>query len=113
MTPNVTFTISRSGLNTTGYLRPAYPEGLEHGEAGSSTLKYSHVLIVDNAIDIRDGYSYGSIGAGQDTIHIPNSSDPLKVAYLVIFVELAGISYAPPKRVYLQRQNVPTGSANL
>ncbi len=106
-TPNVVVGIYRSNhlppdpldvANVAGYLQPAYERG--RGEQAT----FTHVLLLDVAVDIRDGYSRGSYGDA-DRIVLPSSGGAL---YLVRFVERLGRDSAfDHKRVFLDRQ-LPT-----
>ena len=78
------------------------------GEGFGGGLLFTHVLTVARDVDIRDGGRLDSQGLQgvQDSIYVPNQSG---TKFTVLWVERLG-NY---KRVYLQRQSVPPGSANI
>lgn len=90
------------------HLKAIYPQGLERGEGDSDTLKFTHCILFDQSIDIRDAYNAGTIGSTYDTLYIP---DDTQTAWTVIFVEWVDLGYAwQHKRAYIVRQlpNYPT-----
>ena len=120
-TPNTTCDIYRAGRTPPANpniqsvpctLVGIYPQGLERSEGDSDSLKYTHKLFVHASVDIRDDYSLGVIGGGQDTVYI---ADKTGTAYTVIFVEFVDLGMPwQHKRVYLARKavNWPVASAN-
>jgi hypothetical protein len=89
-----------------------------HGRFGSASwLKWTHVLLVDSTVDIRDAYN-----SQLDPIRNNNLADTVvltgtegnNTAYYVVFVEeIARGTSAAHLRVYLDRflpQNWPTNS---
>jgi hypothetical protein len=83
-------------------------------EAGDRTtlpmqLVWTHVLLVETSVDIRDGYT-GSLGfIGQDTVYIPDQNG---TAFRVVFIErLNRGQTGDHKRVFLDRQ-APTWPTN-
>jgi hypothetical protein len=88
------------------YLKALYPQGLERGEGDPTNLKFTHSILVDTTVDIRDAYSLQQIGNTYDTIYIPDKNG---TAWIVVFVEMVdlGIAAFQHKRVFLTR-NLPT-----
>jgi hypothetical protein len=83
------------------YLLGNYYAGLEHGEGDSTTLKYSHTMLVDVSTDVRDGYVTGVINSVYDTAYVP---DKTGVGYNVVFVERKRVATGDFKKVYLARK---------
>jgi hypothetical protein len=82
-----------------------YRRGLEAGEGNSAAQRFTHIALVLLGADVRDDYNLGTVGAGADTVFIPDrNGTPFKV----IFVErrLRGTEH-DHKRVYLARQTPP------
>src|SRR5262245_45511798 len=112
--PNITCDIYRLG-NTppaasdvaavTGYLRPDWRGGQEHGDRSGvlDPIVWTHVMLVASRVDIRDAYAGAMSRAEQDTIYIPDKNGtPFKVT----FVERVDRKEATEhKRVYLDRQS--------
>jgi hypothetical protein len=68
----------------------------------SGTLTWTHLLLVDITVDIRDAYTGNSTLSPQDTVYIPDSTG---TAYNVIFVEVIdAVAANAYKRCYLDRQ---------
>jgi hypothetical protein len=91
-------------------LQPDYVRG--RGAAGADPSKsWTHVLIVDLASDVRDGWSAGvplQPGA-YDRVYVPDRSG---TPFSVVFVERVGRGTAQDcKRVYLRREQ-PTYPTN-
>lgn len=107
--PNTTLDIYRNAndppaapdvAGVSGLLRPAYHAGSEASERTGGTA-WTHVLLVDSSIDIRDGYVNGTPLAGAfDKVYVPDRNG---TPFRVIFVELIRLKLAEHKRVYLQR----------
>jgi hypothetical protein len=88
-----------------------YMIGLERGEGDSDALKYTHRLLVDSPVDIRDDYSAGNIGGNQDTIYVPDQSG---TAFSVIFTEIVDLGMPwQHKRIYLVRSLPSYPTSNL
>jgi len=64
----------------------------------AGTLTWTHVMLVDVTVDIRDAYVGASTLSPQDAVYIP---DHTGTGYNVIFIEIVDNAY---KRVYLDRQ---------
>jgi hypothetical protein len=117
---NVSFAIYRGGAfppadpaatGVSGYLDGAYDAGLEHSEQ-TAGLRYTHLLIVDLAVDLRDDFfEFGAIGQA-DRIYLPDAAG---TPFDVVFVERLFRGTGPDvKRAYLQRrQPASWPSANL
>jgi hypothetical protein len=83
------------------HLRAAYGKGLEEGEGDPLNLRFTHLLFVDLAADVRDAYDAGRVGATADTVYTPDSTG---TALRVVFVERRGRgSPGDHKKVYLSR----------
>ena len=115
--PNTTCDIFRAGHSPLGdppdvlqapcILKGIYVQGLERGEGDSTSLKYTHIILVDWTVDIRDDYSLQTIGTHYDTVYIPDKTTG--TIWNVVFVEMVdiGLQAYQHKRVYLTRQ-IPT-----
>jgi hypothetical protein len=84
MPPNVTFVVLRTGFAPSaarpGFLDSAY----EAGATGVAGLRYTHVLLADPSVDLRDGFNdFGTPGAG-DQVAVPDASG---TAWDVVFVD--------------------------
>jgi hypothetical protein len=92
------------------FLRPDFVGGQEGGERGEVNLTWTHVALVDAALDIRDRYAGGStVGAVQDIVYVPDENG---TPFYVIFIELIHRGSADAvKRVYLDRR-APTWPTN-
>ncbi len=113
MPPNITCDIYRFGTAppaapavaaVAGYLRPDWRAGQEQGDrtGALAQLVWTHVLLVDASVDIRDAYTGGMGRTEQDTVYIPDQNG---TAYKVTFIERVGSKEAQDhKRVYLDRQ---------
>jgi hypothetical protein len=86
-----------------------YWAGLKHGDDSDPVaFKYTHVILVDLSVDVRDAYVFGIVTGTPDTVIIPgNNPGPSSTKYVVKFVERInrGLS-GDCKRVYLERVNV-------
>lgn len=90
------------------FLRPAFREGQEAGEANQAN-HYTHVMSVALSVDVRDG----NASAGTGSYSVNNFADVLCVPdkdgtqFVVYFVERVGRGTASDhKRVYLARSAV-------
>ena len=95
------------------FLKPAYYQGLEHGEGDGASLHYDHILFVDASVDVRDSYSLGLIVGMNafDTVYVP---DHTGTKFNVIFVERRNRGLpGDHKRVYLQRGTPAWPTTNL
>jgi hypothetical protein len=110
MGSNTTCDVFRVNNNTTTpnvagvsvYLVPRFSAGGTH--AFQSALEYSHVLYCDATIDIRDGYSGGTIGLTADNVWVPSYNAGKGTKFTVVFVERIGRGTGVDhKRVYVQR----------
>lgn len=82
---------------------------LDQGEAAVASLRFTHLMLVDTATDIRDDWNAGSVGANQDSVYIPNKNGTQLV---VVFVERVNKNaLSDHKRVYLLRK-LPTWPTN-
>lgn len=110
--PNTTCDIYRAGsappaapsvAGVPCHLTSAFARGLETGEGDArATYRFSHILLVDVSVDIRDDFDTGTIGANFDTVYIPDKNG---TAFRVRFVErrLRGTD-KDHKKVYLARE---------
>ena len=111
--PNTTCDIYRAGVMppmsppsvaaVPCFLKCDWRGGQEAGDRTSSdACAWTHIMLVDAGVDIRDGYIGNEAQAMQDTIYIP---DQHGTRFLVIFVER--VQHGAPhehKRVFLDRQ---------
>jgi hypothetical protein len=116
-TPNTTCDIYRAGSTPPAtpdvpavpcFLQPNWRGGQEAGDYSNKFMIWTHVLLVETKMDVRDSY-VGQAGAvAQDTLYVP---DQTGTGFNVVFVERIqrGTPY-DHKRVYLDRMtpNWPT-----
>lgn len=121
---NVTFTISRPpgsppgpgvpGEDTlVGHLQSAFAEGLTSTPtpAVGAPITWTHLLLVEPNVDLRDGYLGGRALQTIDTVHVP---DNLGTPFRVVFVERLAIGTPHEhKRAYLDRQTPPWPTNHL
>ena len=70
---------------------------------------WTHVLLVDRAVDVRDAYRGGQVFLEQDSVYVPDKDG---TKFRVSFVERVGVGTAQEhKRVFLDRQ-LPTWPTN-
>jgi hypothetical protein len=91
---NTTFDLYRAGgvpptaptvAGLAGYFEVAMPQGLAAGRHVDSWQRFTHRLLVDRAVDIRDLFDGNSLAAGNpDSVFVP---DRTGVRYRVVFVE--------------------------
>src|SRR5437870_11149395 len=91
---NVTLDIYRSGnappaapdvSAVKGGLIPQYAEARTHVTTVTAgvTDRWTHTLLLDVTVDIRDGYSFSNIGTGFDTVYIPDKNGtPFRVRFV-------------------------------
>jgi hypothetical protein len=89
-----------------------YHNRMERGESMATEMRWTHVLLVEADIDIRDNLadSYGTGLAGSDTVYVPDKDGALSL--LVTFVERVRTPH-DHKRVYLDRRNPTWPTSNL
>lgn len=86
------------------HLRPDFAQGREAGE-GASDVAWTHVLLVETAVDVRDGWQATGIFLGHDLVWVPDKNG---TKFLVAFVERVGRGTPQDhKRVYLKRDTAP------
>lgn len=74
----------------------------------AGTLTWTHLLLVDASVDIRDAYVGNSTLSTQDTVYIPDGTG---TPYLVVFIEIVNVGAADAyQRCYLDRQTPSWGS---
>jgi hypothetical protein len=105
---------SPSAVGVPCYLAADYERRMETGESMGSGYRYTHVLLVDVAVDVRDSFSlYTPGGASQlpDQVYVPNKATGTK--FQVTFVERhnRGNPSFDHKRVFLDR-GAPTWPTN-
>ena len=85
------------------FLRPDFAAGQERGDRNVADLTWTHVALVDAALDIRDRYAGGStVGVVQDIVYVPDKNG---TPFYVLFIELLGKGTPNVvKRVYLDRR---------
>jgi hypothetical protein len=119
--PNNTCDIYRAGVapptapsiaGVPCYLKPDWVAGQEHGDRPTSNvLVWTHIMYVDNTVDIRDMYIGVENVAAKDSVWIPTKND---TRFNVVFVELVNKGMpSVHKRVYLDRQQPPWPTNNL
>jgi hypothetical protein len=81
--------------------------GQEAGDRQNDTLTWTHIMLIDGSVDIRDGYIGKSTFVEQDTVFVP---DQTGTQFTVIFVEHVG---SGSKRVYLDRRAPTWPTDNL
>lgn len=119
-TANTTGDIYRSGVGPPAapsvagvacHLDANFARGLEVGESTAVANRFTHVILVDATVDVRDDYNLGAVGVNLDSVYIPDKNG---TAFKVIFVErkLKGTAQ-DHKKVYLLRQTVTWPSNNL
>jgi hypothetical protein len=118
--PNTTCDIYRNGTmppaapavaGAACYLQPDWRAGQDQGDRAGlpGTLAWTHVLLVDTTVDIRDSYTGALSAATQDTVYIPDQNG---TPFRVTFIERLHRNQAQDhKRVYLDRQG-PTWPTN-
>jgi hypothetical protein len=97
------------------HLQGDFTRRMETGEKEVPSLRYTHVLLVDVSVDVRDGFTtwppQGQPGpaTNYDQVFVPNQNGTL---FKVVFVERCGRGTAADhKRVYLDR-GAPTWPSN-
>ena len=92
------------------YLNADYERRMETGESMAASYRYTHVMLVDVAVDVRDGMSFYAGGIGNDTLYVP---DKTGTKFQVQFVERhnRGNAVFDHKRVFLDRA-APTWPTN-
>jgi hypothetical protein len=91
------------------HLTPDWRRGQEAGERGTAALTWTHVMLIDATVDIRDMYVSQSAAVAQDTVYVPDQNG---TPFNVVFIEL--VQRGTPnvhKRVYLDRHG-PTWPTN-
>ena len=118
--PNTTCDIYRNGNNPPAapnvaavacHLRPDWRAGQEHGDRATLPVGFcwTHVLLVDVSVDIRDAYAGALAFMQQDSIYVPDKNG---TGFKVVFVERVFRGQTQDhKRVYLDRA-VPTWPTN-
>jgi hypothetical protein len=117
LSPNTTCDIYQTGVAPPAdpsvaavpcHLQPDWRGGQERGDRAADALTWTHVMLVDVSVDIRDAYTGHSAHTYQDTVYIPDKDG---TAFIVVFIERVqrGGAY-DHKRVYLDRSspNWPT-----
>ena len=93
MLPNATCDIYRTGTSPPArpavagvpcFLRADWRGGNRDGPRQVNTLAWTHFMLVDVSVDIRDAYTGHMTSTAQDTIYVP---DQTGTAFNVIFVE--------------------------
>ncbi len=119
VSPNTTCDVYRNGnappaapdvADVSGHLRPAFREGMSVNEYDMATpIAYTHVLLIDAAVDVRDAYVGQRGHVQQDTVYIPDQDG---TPFVVMFVERVNRGLASEhKRLYLDR-GLPTWPTN-
>jgi hypothetical protein len=112
LVPNTTCDIYRSGNSPPAapnvaavacHLRADWGGGQDQGDRASLPvdLTWTHILLIDVAIDIRDGYAGGLSFMEQDSVYVPNQNG---TKFKVVFVERVFRGQTQDhKRAYLDR----------
>lgn len=90
------------GAGVPGLLLPDWRRGQEAGGRSTPWLTWTHVMLVDANVDIRDLYLGVAATSLNDRVYVPDQSG---TPFNVVFVEL--VQRGTPnehKRVYLDRQ---------
>jgi len=92
------------------FLKADWVGGQEHGEGRSTINNYTHVLLMDVSVDVRDNWS-PSGAAATNKLYIPDKNG---TPFTIIFVErvLRGTPQ-DHKRVHVQRQGPTWPTSNL
>jgi hypothetical protein len=108
---NTTCDIYRTGVVPPGapalagvscYLRAAFAERNEVGEGRAVEFRYTHVMLVDREVDVRDDQDGNSAGSLWDTVWIPDQNG---TRFEVRYVERIGRSTPlDHRKVYLDRK---------
>lgn len=108
--PNVRVAIYRAAApppadavadNVPGYLESAYDEGLEATES-SPQFRYTHRLLLDGSVDIRDDFQEFDRHGPRDLVYLPDAAG---TAFEVVYVERPFRGHVHDvKRVYLNRR---------
>lgn len=70
------------------------------GERRVNALAWTHFMLLDASVDIRDGYTGACTFSAQDTVYVPNATG---TPFTVIFVELRDRGPGQYKCAYLDR----------
>jgi hypothetical protein len=122
LVPNTTCDIYRAGVtppaapaagNIRCHFRPAPAPAAAKLETPVGTILYTHVLLVEAAVDIRDPYvGAGGSGSPEDGVYVPAGAASPR--YQVVFVDRVGRGGPNDhKRVFLERQAPAWPSDNL
>jgi hypothetical protein len=109
--PNVTFVVLRTGFAPSaaqpGFLDSAY----EAGATGVAGFRYTHVLLADPGVDVRDGFNDFGTPSAADQVAVPDASGS---AWDVVFVDRpqAGMP-SDVVRVFLCRRLPPYPTQEL
>jgi hypothetical protein len=100
-------------------LTPDFANGHTAALQNTTTLRWTHVLLVGPGVDVRDGYTVSNVTFGEegvdgtvnDFVYVPNKNG---TKFGVIFVERVGLGTGGDvKRVYLQRYQPAWPTNNL
>ena len=97
-----------AGVNI--YLKPDWVRGQEAGDRGANTLSWTHIMLAETGVDLRDYYGSAAAGAPQDFVYIPDQNG---TRFQVTFIERVAVGTPlEHKRVYLDRvtPNWPTNN---
>lgn len=86
------------------HLTGNYGQGVEAGELAPGPFRFSHVLLVDAGVDVRDDYNAGVIGTAMDALYVPDKNGtPFKIVFVERRLKGTPLDH---KKVYLSRQTV-------
>ncbi|MCI0462853.1 MAG: hypothetical protein L0Z62_38390 [Gemmataceae bacterium] len=96
-----------------GCLLPEYADARRNVSTVTTSVtdRWTHTLLLDVTVDLRDGYSFSNIGTGFDTVYIPDKNG---TPFRVRFVERVNRGKADDhQRVYLDRGTPAWPSSDL
>lgn len=92
-------------------LLPGYERRAETGEGDAASLRFTHTMLVEVSVDVRDAMGNFTVGANPDTLYVP---DKTGTPFLIVFVERLGLGTPlDRKRVYLDRKKPTWPTDNL
>jgi hypothetical protein len=107
---NTTCDVYRSGNNPPAApdvaavpcrLEGSYARRMGRGEGMVAGYRFTHVMLVDPAADIRDALADYNVGANADTVYVPDRNG---TPFRVVFVEVRQRGHAAAvRKVYLDR----------
>ncbi|MBM3997052.1 MAG: hypothetical protein FJ303_23305 [Planctomycetes bacterium] len=109
--PNTTCDIYRSGnappaapdvAGVACFLKSEWLGSNQAGDRGVPLYTWTHIMLIDVSVDIRDGYLGANAFAAQDNVYIPDKNG---TRFVVTFIErVQRGTLQEHKRVFLDRQ---------